>query len=105
MRRIGGGTAVESAKLATWDHGSWRDNAKCRETNPSWFFPVGVTGDAEIQIRRVKEFCSNCPVSLECLEFALRTNQEYGIWGGKDEEERRIIRRIRRVQRKAKVAS
>lgn len=96
---------MESAKLATWDYGSWRDSAKCRETNPSWFFPVGVTGDSEVQIRRVKEFCSACPVSLECLEFALRTNQEYGIWGGKDEEERRIIRRIRRVQRKARVAS
>lgn len=96
---------MESARLATWDHQSWRSQARCRDLDPSWFFPVGVTGEAEIQIRRVKEFCSECPVSLECLEFALRTNQEYGIWGGKDEEERRIIRRIRRLQRRAAVAS
>ncbi|KJE76868.1 WhiB family transcriptional regulator [Ferrimicrobium acidiphilum] len=96
---------MESAKLATWDYEAWRSNAKCREMDPGWFFPVGVTGDAEIQIRRVKEFCAECAVSLECLEFALRTNQEYGIWGGKDEEERRMIRRIRRIQRRTRVAS
>jgi WhiB family redox-sensing transcriptional regulator len=95
---------MESARLATWDCDSWRERAKCKDVDPSLFFPVGVTGEAELQIRRAKEFCQTCPVSLDCLEFALRTNQEYGIWGGKDEEERRIIRRIRRMQRKAKVA-
>ncbi|HET9547237.1 MAG TPA: WhiB family transcriptional regulator, partial [Desertimonas sp.] len=31
----------------------------------------------------------------ECLEFALDTNQDSGIWGGLSEEERRVIRRQR----------
>jgi WhiB family redox-sensing transcriptional regulator len=34
-------------------------------------------------------------VQVECLEFALATNQDSGIWGGTSEEERRAIRRHR----------
>ncbi|MHB8190267.1 MAG: WhiB family transcriptional regulator [Ferrimicrobium sp.] len=96
---------MDSAKLATWDHEAWRSGARCRDVAPQLFFPVGVTGEAEVQIQHAKEFCFGCAVSLACLEFALRTNQEYGIWGGKDEEERRTIRRIRRIQRKFREAS
>jgi WhiB family redox-sensing transcriptional regulator len=32
-------------------------------------------------------------VSEECLEFALATNQEAGIWGGTTEEDRRKLRK------------
>ncbi|ACU53779.1 transcription factor WhiB [Acidimicrobium ferrooxidans DSM 10331] len=92
---------MESMKLATWDCEDWRVRAHCRDVDPGLFFPVGVTGEAEVQIRRAKRVCADCDVRLECLEFALRTNQEFGIWGGKDEEERRVIRRIRRLQRRA----
>ena len=34
-----------------------------------------------------------CPVAEECLEFALATNQEAGVWGGTTEEERRKLRK------------
>jgi WhiB family redox-sensing transcriptional regulator len=30
---------------------------------------------------------------VRCLEFALETNQDSGVWGGTSEEERRDIRR------------
>ncbi|NNN11221.1 MAG: WhiB family transcriptional regulator [Acidimicrobiaceae bacterium] len=96
---------MESTKLGTWNYQNWREGAKCKDIDPSLFFPVGVTGDAEIQINEAKAFCTGCPVGELCLEFALRTNQEYGIWGGKDEEERRGIRRIRRQRRKLAQAS
>ena len=29
-----------------------------------------------------------CPALAPCLQFTLETNQEAGIWGGKDEDER-----------------
>lgn len=96
---------MESAKLATWNHEDWRSVARCRNVEPRLFFPVGVTGDAELQIADAKSVCAECPVTMTCLEFALTTNQEYGVWGGKDEEERRVIRRIRRQQRKLAHAS
>lgn len=61
------------------------------------FFPVGVTGPAERQIAMAKQVCCGCLVKERCLEFAVRTNQEHGVWGGASEEERRDIRRARRA--------
>ena len=37
--------------------------------------------------KRAKQFCAECPVKRECLEFALIYNEK-GIWGGTTEEER-----------------
>ncbi|MET0662100.1 MAG: WhiB family transcriptional regulator [Ilumatobacteraceae bacterium] len=39
--------------------------------------------------------CGECGVAQACLDFALDTNQDSGIWGGLTEEERRVIRRRR----------
>lgn len=94
-RRAGGGER-SSILPGTWDAGHWRDHAACRTVSMEIFFPVGVVGDAEIQVARAKLVCSTCAVRSECLEFALRTNQEYGVWGGQNEEERRMLRRRRR---------
>lgn len=40
-----------------------------------------------------KEVCGECPVKVDCLDYALETNQDSGIWGGTSEEERRTLRR------------
>jgi WhiB family redox-sensing transcriptional regulator len=37
--------------------------------------------------------CGGCDARQPCLEFALTTNQDSGIWGGTSEEERRKLRR------------
>ncbi|MGH9857745.1 MAG: WhiB family transcriptional regulator [Acidobacteriota bacterium] len=73
----------------------WRDNAACRDTDPDLFFPVGTTGPVIEQIESAKAICYACPVLKECLEYALVTNQDSGIWGGTSEEERRALRRQR----------
>ncbi len=78
--------------LASADYG-WRSQALCRDTDPDLFFPVGTTGAALIQIEQARSVCWQCPVQAECLEFALDTNQDSGIWGGMSEEERRLLRR------------
>jgi WhiB family redox-sensing transcriptional regulator len=83
---------ASSLALANADY-SWRHLSICRDTDPDLFFPVGTTGQALLQIERAKEVCGECPVSTECLEYALETNQDSGIWGGLDEEQRRAIRR------------
>jgi WhiB family redox-sensing transcriptional regulator len=57
------------------------------------FFPVGSTGPAIEQIEAAKSVCMQCSVQRACLEFALITNQESGIWGGTSEEERRKLRK------------
>ena len=71
----------------------WRDHAACRDTNPDLFFPVGTTGPAIEQIDQAKAVCRECPSQSPCLEFALMTNQDSGVWGGTSEEERRKLRK------------
>ncbi len=70
------------------------------------FFPVGLTGSSLEQTHLAKTICNDCPVAKQCLEFALRTLQDYGVWGGRTEDERRAIRRTRRAAaRKAAAAA
>jgi WhiB family redox-sensing transcriptional regulator len=83
---------ASSLALANADY-TWRRLAICRDTDPDLFFPVGTTGYALVQIDRAKEVCGECPVQSDCLEYALETNQDSGIWGGTSEEERRNLRR------------
>ncbi len=81
----------------------WRDRAACRSTDPELFFPAGSTGDAVAQIQSAKRVCLSCPVQVACLQFALDTHQEAGIWGGMDEDGRRRLRRHRRAGRRLPV--
>jgi len=76
--------------------GDWRALAACREAEPDLFFPVGSTGAALRQIEAAKAVCRACPSLDPCLEFALRTGQDAGVWGATSEDERRAIRRARR---------
>ncbi len=78
--------------LANAEYG-WRSEALCRDTDPELFFPIGTTGAALLQIEQARSVCRQCPVQAECLDFALTTNQDSGIWGGTSEEERRGLRR------------
>ncbi len=72
----------------------WRQRAACRDTNPDLFFPAGTSGDAvERQVAAAKALCARCQVRFACLDWALDTGQEAGIWGGLDEDERRTLRR------------
>ena len=87
--------ALSSAHLLTLtiESDEWRRTAACRDTDPDLFFPVGTTGPAIEQIANAKAVCRQCDSQTACLEFAIATNQDSGIWGGTSEEERRNIRR------------
>lgn len=85
--------ALTSARSLSVAPDAWRSEAACRDTDPDLFFPVGTTGPAIDQIAQAKEVCGECDVREPCLEFALSTNQDSGIWGGTSEEERRKLRR------------
>jgi WhiB family transcriptional regulator, redox-sensing transcriptional regulator len=71
----------------------WRHFAECRGEDPELFFPVGTSGPAIAQANEAKAVCQRCPVAVECLEFALRTGQDSGVWGGMTKEERRALKR------------
>ena len=80
-----------------WDREGWRDQAACRHTESALFFPVGSVGVAVGEISAAKAVCETCPVRNACLQFAFETNQESGIWGGKDEHERHGLQRAWRA--------
>ena len=74
----------------------WRKQARCRGVDPNFFFPK--EGDS---IKSQQEFCAGCEVRAECLDYALRAGEKFGIWGGHSERARRRIARKRRLQRLA----
>ena len=71
----------------------WRHGAACRDIDPEIFFPIGATGPALSQIQAAQAICGTCNVQKDCLEWALETGQDAGIWGGMTEDDRREMRR------------
>ena len=84
------------SRPVSYDRASWRESAACRFLDTEIFFPISKTGLGLAEIQEAKEVCSGCQVRPSCLTFALDTRQGYGIWGGYDEEERRLLLRQRR---------
>lgn len=66
----------------------WVDEAACQSTNADFFFL-----DRGQSSYRAKRICHDCVVLPECLDYAIETNQKFGIWGGKSERERRTVRK------------
>lgn len=74
------------------DTATWRAQAACAgDPSPEAFFAVGESGSADTA--RVKSLCAACPVRADCLLYAVETAQTFGVWGGLDADERRLIRR------------
>mgnify|MGYP001548914934 FL=1 len=78
----------------------WRNDAACRDVDPDLFFPIGTTGIAVEQVDAAKRVCTTCVVREPCLEFALASNQDAGVWGGLTEDERRTLKRARQRRRR-----
>ena len=75
------------------DRMDWRHKAACRDEDPELFFPIGNTGPALGQIEAAKAICRVCTVVNECLQWAIETGQDSGVWGGLSEDERRALGR------------
>jgi WhiB family redox-sensing transcriptional regulator len=67
---------------------AWQEQALCAQTDPEAFFPEkgGST-------REAKRICIGCEVKGDCLEYALGSDERFGIWGGLSERERRRLKR------------
>ncbi len=68
----------------------WRDRAACRLSDPALFYAEKGENPAVAEARRI---CAGCPVKGPCLDFALATREQHGIWGGLTRNERRDLRR------------
>ena len=72
----------------------WQADARCAEVDPEIFFPE--RGGSSKAARAV---CGDCRVRMQCLEYALNNKEQFGIWGGTSERERRRLRRERAVRK------
>lgn len=75
---------------------SWELEAACRGANAPLFVPpIGYESKGRQRVREsaAKQICAQCPVRRECLEYALRVDESFGIWGGLNEQERRQLSR------------
>ena len=66
----------------------WKSMAACGSAEPDLFFPISAAASNQVQVTEAKVLCARCLVRRECLDFAIRTRQMHGIWGGMTEEER-----------------
>ena len=80
---------------------NWRSRAACLREDPESFFPTGNTGPALLQIQKAKAVCFRCEVLETCLEWAIESGQNAGVWGGLSEDERRALKRRNARARRA----
>mgnify|MGYP000141136410 FL=1 len=67
----------------------WQDKASCRGSATTDFFQDEVGFQANYASQRI--MCAQCPVRLECLDFALDNHIKYGLWGGIAPRNRRDV--------------
>ena len=79
------------------DRPGWQAHAACNHTSvastakarAAIFF---VSHDDGATNAAAKRICAACPVSQECLEYAIVERLVHGVWGGMSVRQRREIR-------------
>lgn len=67
---------------------SWYAQALCTRVDPELFFP-----EKGANAIHAKKICETCPVTTQCLLFAIEHGMRYGIWGGMNTRERKTLRK------------
>lgn len=74
-------------KLMASEELAWQMDAPCAQTDPEIFFP-----EDKQDVRLAKTICRTCPVTAQCLAFAMENSETFGVWGGTTARERQILR-------------
>ncbi len=61
---------------------NWTNFSECRDSDPAIFSPQGSGQALELRIEIAKSICRRCVVKADCLEYALESNVQDGVWGG-----------------------
>jgi WhiB family redox-sensing transcriptional regulator len=92
---VSAGTATGRAVFDGTVAGSmlWMLDGACSgKSDPAIFYPEKGQSPA-----RAKALCESCPVRARCLEYALALPgwEDWGVWGGTTETQRRVMRGLR----------
>ena len=86
---------IELTAPASPSLGEWQGRGLCVGEDPDVFFPSH--GDPGTRARQI---CAACAVRDNCLGYAIGAD-EFGIWGGLDQDERRNLKRRQRRKKGA----
>jgi len=76
---------------------AWRYEAKCAGEDTDMFYPPRDKDKYKTIAAKAKGICLGhdgrkpCPVRVDCLMTALKTNEPHGIWGGLSHRERNAL--------------
>lgn len=88
---VAGNLSLGHPKIRATPTRDWAAAAACRGHDPNLWF-LDDPGGSYQTARRI---CAGCEVRAECLDWAIATHTNYGLWGGLAPHERRPLRRRR----------
>lgn len=71
-------TSISIYKIRPKLDEDWRNHAACKGEDSSIFY----LEDGQRPSKKLRDMCANCQVRVECLHYAIKNNEQYGIWGG-----------------------
>jgi len=69
----------------------WRSKGACQGLDAEIFYP-----ENEDHAEFALSVCGECAVRIACLDYALDTREQQGVWGGATARDRRKMLRQRR---------
>jgi len=60
-----------------------------KDVDPEWFFSADSVSPNPRHIRKARELCFACVEQKDCLKWALKNNEKFGMWGGLTAQERK----------------
>tara|TARA_Y100000361_G_scaffold152765_1_gene172992 strand:+ start:150 stop:443 length:294 start_codon:yes stop_codon:yes gene_type:complete len=67
----------------------WMKKGSCRGLQTDIFYHE----QGHLNINTAKAICSGCSIREQCLDYAMRNQELYGIWGGYTTSERSVLRK------------
>jgi WhiB family transcriptional regulator, redox-sensing transcriptional regulator len=90
---------VPDLRFAASREMAWQDRGRCAEVGVTAFYP----GDGESAAPALR-VCAACEVRGACLEFAMASDELWGVWGGTTERQRQRMRAARAREEKGLAA-
>jgi len=76
----------------------WKNDAACRGMDTNLFFPDEDNPTDYRKFAIARKVCAACPVSSQCLDYAITLNIEIGMFGGMSRKQRRIYARENKMR-------
>lgn len=75
---------------------NWANRGACVNMDTDLFYPDGEKDGAvwtSPDWETPRQVCLTCEVRQECLDYAMATDEEFGVWGGYTPDERKALKR------------